>query len=182
MQVKAEGPSSAAVQAKTGKTWEEWYAILDAAGAASMSHKAIAEYLYEKQGVPGWWAQTVTVGYERARGIREKYQKADGFSASRSKTFDAPLDKLYEAWADAKIRKRWLRGAETTVRRSTANKTMRISWGDGRTSVTAYFLAKGSGKSQVAIEHSKLADTKDVERMKDYWGKNLDRLKELLES
>jgi len=41
--------SSDAVQAKTGKTWAEWFAILDAAGAQTMSHPEIAHFLQEEQ-------------------------------------------------------------------------------------------------------------------------------------
>ena len=68
----AAGPSprvsDAAVEAKTGKTWQEWFALLDAAGARQMDHKSIAAHLDKKLGVPGWWAQMVTVAYEQARG------------------------------------------------------------------------------------------------------------------
>ena len=39
--------SDAAVQAKTGKTWQEWFAVLDAAGARAMDHQSIAAYLYQ---------------------------------------------------------------------------------------------------------------------------------------
>ena len=48
--------SDAAVQAKTGKTWAEWFKVLDAAGAQKLTHKEIAAFLYEKLKVPGWWA------------------------------------------------------------------------------------------------------------------------------
>jgi hypothetical protein len=51
--------SDAAVEAKTGKTWQEWLALLDAAGAREMDHKSIAAYLHKQLGVPGWWAQGV---------------------------------------------------------------------------------------------------------------------------
>ena len=49
--------SDAAVQAKTGKTWKEWFAILDRAGARKMAHKEIAAYLYRELQVPAWWSQ-----------------------------------------------------------------------------------------------------------------------------
>ena len=42
-----------------------------------MPHKQIAEYLYEKHGLSGWWSQVVTVVYEQERGLREKHQKSD---------------------------------------------------------------------------------------------------------
>jgi hypothetical protein len=60
--------SDAAVQAKTGKTWQEWFAVLDAAGARAMDHQSIAAYSYQQLRLPGWWAQMVTVAYEQARG------------------------------------------------------------------------------------------------------------------
>ena len=63
---KYAGVGSEAVQAKTGKTWAEWFAILDAADAQTMSHPRIARYLQEEHSVPDWWCQMVTVGYEQA--------------------------------------------------------------------------------------------------------------------
>ena len=67
--------SDATVQAKTGKTWQEWFAVLDATGARAMDHKTIAAYLYQQLRLPGWWAQMVTVAYEQARGRRQKHQR-----------------------------------------------------------------------------------------------------------
>ena len=63
--------SDDAVKARTGKTWTEWFAILDAAGAGKMTHPQIATYLSTEQAVPDWWSQMVTVTYEKARGLRE---------------------------------------------------------------------------------------------------------------
>ncbi len=37
--------SDEAVKAKTGKTWKEWFAILDKAGARKLSHQDIVKYL-----------------------------------------------------------------------------------------------------------------------------------------
>ena len=41
MPQQSERMSDEAVRAKTGKTWDEWLAILDAAGARSMGNKEI---------------------------------------------------------------------------------------------------------------------------------------------
>ena len=50
----------------------------------------------EKYKVPGWWAQTVTVGYERIKGLRAVGQRRDGtFEANKSRTFAVPLARLY---------------------------------------------------------------------------------------
>lgn len=168
-----------AVRAKTGKAWAEWFAILDRAGCRKMSHPEIVACLDEHD-IGGWWQQMVTVGYEQARGLRQKHQKADGYAASASKTVNVPLADLYQAWHDAR-RRRWLPDAAFTVRKATTDKSLRITWGDGATSVEVNFYAKGDAKSQVAVQHNKLASAADVARLKEYWGAALARLKEVLE-
>lgn len=175
------GIGSDAVRAKTGKSWAEWFAILDKAGAAKWPHKEIASYLHE-QDCGAWWSQMVTVGYEQARGLRVKHQTADGFSASASKTVDAPIGKLYQAWSDAKLRAKWLPdSADITIRSATKNKVIRIVWTDGKSNVEVRFYPKGEGKSQVTIQRRKLKNTKEVQQVKAYWGKALDQLKALLD-
>ncbi len=62
--------SDAALKAKTGCPWERWVRALDRVQAHTWPHRRIAEYVHEKYKVPGWWSQTVTVGYERIKGLR----------------------------------------------------------------------------------------------------------------
>ena len=63
--------SDEAVRRATGRTWDEWIRWLDERGAAGMSHKQIVALLREQGGVEsGWWQQTVTAGYEVAKGRR----------------------------------------------------------------------------------------------------------------
>jgi len=163
--MKAAGVSDEAVKARTGKRWEEWFAILDKAGAKKMNHRAITGWLdHEHSEVDGWWIQMITVAYEQERGLRQKYQKTTGFAASASKTVGAPLGKLYRRF-EALVKKE--KGA--VIRKATPQKSMRITWGDG-TSVSVYFCAKGEAKSQVAVQHEKLSASKDVARMKKVWG------------
>jgi uncharacterized protein YndB with AHSA1/START domain len=147
-----------------------------------MNHTAIAAHLHDKLGCPGWWSQMIAVGYEQARGLRVKHQKCDGdFSASASKTIAVPLTPLFTAWTDAKVRRRWLPAAKFTVSTATANKSIRMVWGDG-TRVEVNFLAKGAAKSQVAVEQKKLAGVEAVAQVKEHWKAALERLKELLET
>ena len=86
--------SDAAIQKSTGKTWDEWFPILDAWGAREKTHTEIARYVSEEHGVPGWWSQSVTVAYEQARGMRLKYERPDGFSVTASKTIAVPVEVL----------------------------------------------------------------------------------------
>lgn len=174
--------SDAAVLAKTGKTWSAWFKLLDKAGAKKMSHKEIVAYLKEQYNPGPWWQQMITVTYEQARGLREKYEKAGGFSINASKTIAVPLTKLYEAWSDTKQRNRWLGEKGVVLRSTTPEKSMRLAWSDGRSNVLINFYAKGESKSQVAIEHEKLANANAVVKMKTFWGGKLDQLKERLEA
>jgi hypothetical protein len=66
------------------------------------------------------------------------------------------------------------------IRKATPEKSMRITWSDGKTRVSVNFYAKGEAKSQVALEHEKLPDAKAVAKMKTSWAAALERLQELL--
>lgn len=180
----AAGISSDAVRAKTGKTWDEWFAILDRAGAAEWPHKEIAIYLHDQCDCGDWWSQMVTVGYEQARGLRVKHQKCDGgFSASASKTIGVPVGALFDAWNNPKVLAKWLPDGKTLViRKTTPNKSLRITWIDGTTNVDVNLVAKGDAKSQVAIEHQKLASVAEVTRFKAFWAAALVKLQALLEA
>ncbi len=176
------GFSTDAVRAKTGKTWDEWLELLDAEHAKKMPHKEIARLLSAKYHVPDWWSQMVTVGYERARGLRAVHQKANGYSANASKTFHASLGKLYAACADEATRAKWLGKRKYSVSRATPNKSLRIAWGkDGATRVALNLYAKGKTKSMIQVQHDKLESAGEVEQMKTYWKLALEKLDRLLE-
>ena len=179
---KLAGQTDAVMEKRTGKTWKQWVSVLDRAGASSWSHTQIARYVHETYGVPGWWTQAVTVGYERLAGLRAVGQRRDGgFEANKSKTFDVPVGRLYSAFADARKRSLWLSGVKLVVRTATKGKSMRITWPDG-TSVGAWFVAKGATKSQVAIQHAKLPDREAVTRAKEFWSARLGTLEDALTS
>ena len=168
--------SDATIKEKTGCTWERWVWALDRVGAHEWSHRAIADYVHEKYKVPGWWTQAVTVGYERIKGLRAIGQRrGGGYEASKSKVFAAPIGRLYRAFHDARTRRRWLGGVKLTVRTAIPDKSMRVTWPDG-TSVELYFVAKGPAKSQVAVQHRKLADKASADRMKAWWAERLGAL------
>jgi uncharacterized protein YndB with AHSA1/START domain len=179
--LRLAGVGSEAVERATGKGWDEWLKVLDRAGAKSMPHKEIALLLSRKCGVPDWWSQMVTVGYEQARGLRDVYQHADGFAANATRTYEVSVDNLFVAWNDPKARARWLPRAPLELRRAVRGKSLRMTWKTGDSRVLVNFLAKGNGRSQVQVEHGKLPSAAAVTRQKAFWSEALGRLKAVLE-
>ena len=169
--------SDEAVKERTGKAWAEWFKILDKAGAKKWHHKEITGYLVEAGKAGPWWNQMIAVAYEHERGIREKFQKCDGeFAASGSRTLEVPMAKLFEAWTNEKVRKRWLPGAEIEITTATPGKSVRAKWNGGRSRLSVNFYAKGAAKTQVAVDHMKLSSSKECAKMKGYWFEALNRL------
>jgi hypothetical protein len=172
--------SDEAVQAKTGKSWPEWLAVLDAAGAERMSHKEIVAVLREEHDIGAWWQQTVAVTYERARGLRAKHEQTDGYQVSVSKTVAVPLSELFAAWNAAERRAEWLADDALDVHRATEGKSVRAKWREDGSKVDVYFAAKGTEKSQVSVSHGRLASAEDADRIKALWAERLERLKTYL--
>ena len=173
------GRSDEIMKARTGCTWERWVKALDHVRAYEWTHRDIARHVREKYKVADWWVQSVTVGYERIKGLRAIGQRRSGaWEASKSRTFAAPIDQIFRAFHDPRRRRRWMADAKPTIRSATPSKSMRMTWPDG-TTVIVGFTAKGAAKSQVAIQHEKLPDQPTAARMKTYWGERLDALGEM---
>lgn len=177
---EAKRMGDAAVKERTGKVWAEWFKILDKAGAKKWPHKEIAHYLYEKQKLPGWWSQMVSVGYEHERGIRQQFQNYAGdFSANSCRTIEVPVTKVFKAWTDEKLRRRWLPGAKIEISSATPGKYVRAKW-NGGTRLAVGFYGSTAKKTRVAVDHTKLANSKASLKMKIYWSKALTRLEKFL--
>jgi hypothetical protein len=170
------GISDERMRVRTGKTWKQWVRVLDAADAAAMTHKDIASHIVETYEISGWWAQTVTVGYERIRGLRDKGQRRGGaYEVSKSKTVAVPVARLYRAFSHTRTRRRWLPDMDLVVRTATPEKSMRVTWPDG-SHVHLSFMAKSRDKSCVVIQHTKLRDKEDATAKKAFWTERLDSL------
>ena len=171
--------SDESVKKATGCDWTKWVYVLDKAGGTEMSHPQLVAHIREKYKTPSWWTQMVAVGYERIRGLRAHGQQRSGdWSVSKSKTVGVPLAKLYAAF-NARGRAKWLPDVKLTVRGATPKKYMRLRWEDG-SPIDVGFIAKGAGKSQVAIDHRKLASKAEADRMRAFWTERLGALAAML--
>jgi len=175
--------SAEKVRERTGRTWNEWFALLDAWGAAEREHSEIATWLRAEHGVPGWWAQGVTVEYEKARGLRPVGGDRDGtYNVSASKTIAVPVERLFEAWSDPEQRERWLGEFDLHERTSTPPRGARYDWEGGSSRVIVLCESKGESKSTVALSHERLPDAAEAARLKAFWRGRMSDLKALLES
>ncbi|MDT9690735.1 hypothetical protein Q5762_20780 [Streptomyces sp. P9(2023)] len=174
--------SDDALAAATGKGWTAWFALLDTWGATGQGHTAIARHLVDAHGVSGWHAQSITVGYEQERGLRQVGQASDGgWKVSASKTVNAPADRCTAAFADEDLRRRWLPDGELEVRTHRPGKSLTADWDGGTSRIEVYLTPAGETKTRVGIGHTKLPDADAVTAYKDFWRERLAELKTLLE-
>jgi uncharacterized protein YndB with AHSA1/START domain len=166
----------------TGKPWEAWIEILDRWGARERRHPEIAEYLVAQHAVPGWYAQSITNGYERVRGLRIKHQQPDGFTIYASRTVGVPLGTLFIAFVDDRTRARWLTDGRMSLRGSQPDKVARFDWDDGQTRILVTFEEKAASKSTAYVAHERLPDADAAEAAKAAWKQRVAALKAFLES
>lgn len=173
------GISDARIAERTGHPLDYWFGVLDRFGAVEKGHTASARHLSDQHHVNGWYAQGITVAYERARGVRALNQRCDGaFEVSVSRTIDAdartivallcdPARQRQLARADAEIVSA-LAAAEPRgfVIRPDGLGRFRYKWND--TTVQLYLVPKG-GKVSFVATNSRLAGAEMVEDRRSRW-------------
>jgi hypothetical protein len=169
--------TDAGIQARTGKGWDAWFAVLDKAGASKLDHKGITAILGDKMRVGPWWGQMIAVSYERARGLRAMNQKCDGeFSVSVSKTIPVDLSTLCEAVVDEESRAKWFPKGAFKLTSQTKDKYFRGAWGRDGARLEIGFYAKSEGKSQIVVQANKLPGPEAVENECPAWKNAMERL------
>lgn len=160
--------SDEAVRTATGRGWDEWCDVIDAWPGHTDGHTAIAAWLQDHHQIDGWWAQSVTVGYERITGRRLPYQRPDGtFSAGKSRIVHADHEALRAMLLDDADRADLFPGIETELRSRPSSKVLRLAVGGGIAQFSLEPL--GDGRVKAAIDHEGLPSFDDVQRWKQYW-------------
>lgn len=190
--------SDEAVKKATGKVWADWFKILDKAGAKKWPHKDTARWLYD-QGLikSGWWTQSVTVAYEKARGLRVLGQTAtSGFEVGAQKTISLPAQDAWKLIISAKGLKLWLgdisdfkpmagygyrtrEGINGEIRTVTNQQRLRLTWKlpewRNFSTLQIYILPKGD-KTALHFHQEKLVDGNQREAMRKHWQTVLQKL------
>ena len=198
------GISEESVRQHTGHGLDHWFAVLDAFGAATRGHTATAAHLHTDHAVPGWYAQGITVAYERARGLRQMNQSCTGkFQVSVSKTVPVAVAEVADALRSPARRADWLRDAdpelvqalEAAFQGGTGGRPREVKTKGSGTGETAWLrfpwagstveirvMGKPKGGASVVASSEGLAGPEQVEQRRAQWREALEGLKRHLGS
>lgn len=192
--------SDDAVADATGRDWEAWVAWLDERDADSLDHPAVVGLVAEAGVDSGWWQQTVAVGYERAKGLREVGETADaGYQVGVQRTLPVGREPLWDRLVGPAGLRAWLGDVEafeptpgyryetaagTTgeVRTVRPAERLRLTWQPAdRDEPTTLQLSlacprNDDSKTTLRFHHERLADAEEREAMRARWRSVLDRL------
>jgi len=164
--------SEDAIRANTGHGWDEWVALVDSGPGRDAGHTAIAAWLVDAHAVSGWWAQSVTVGYERITGLRVPGQRPDGtFSVGRSRLLDVDRDALRALLDDDAGRADLVPGLTLVPRSRSGVKSPRfgVSDGDGEHGVAMFSLDPAGPRVRLTVTHERLGSAAGAELWKAFW-------------
>lgn len=162
-----------AVEKATGKGWTEWFTILRQEKADKLPHREIAKLLSDQYNVDGWWAQSITVEYERHLGRRQVGQVKDGtFQTAVTKTLPGDLDQVFDIWLDAARNANEFNSiplaGEPAISKSDKWRYWRVDLQDG-SKVTVTVGPKSAEKSTLTLQNEKLKDQDAIEQWKTFW-------------
>lgn len=193
MSTKFAGKTDEAVKKATGKTWDEWFKILDSADASKMPHKDIVLWLHEKDLIKkgkswssnrsfnaGWWAQSIVVGYEEKTGRRVFGAKTAGnYTVTVGKSMNGSVDDALKKWENlVKGKKEFNKVKVTGDSRISSTKDWRywkVDMEDGA-KLMAGIGPKGDKQSAFSVTMDKLKGEKEVEAWRKYWKEFLKKL------
>lgn len=193
--------SEEAVRKATGRSWDEWFTIIDNFGGEKLSHKQIAQTLFEKAFIPsGWWCQSVTVEYEKARGRRMLGETAaSGFEVGVSRTFAVTPVTAWETLVSPKGLRVWLgdtaklslepgapystkEGTTGEVRTVKPGERLRVRWHPTslrKPSTLQVTVMPAQAKSTISFHQEQLSSAKERETMRANWQRALADLEKL---
>jgi hypothetical protein len=161
----------------TGRTRDEWFALLDGRGAAGRGYADSAGWLVGEHGLSRWWAQKLVVEYEQARGVRAPGVRRDGtFEVTAGKTVAASVGRVYEAFVDGRRRRAWLTDGTMSPTTARPGRSARFEWEDDGSRVAVDFSSRGAGRCTVAVAHGRLPDADAAAAARARWKERLSAL------
>ncbi len=200
--LKSDHPvTNEAAKAATGKTLDQWFAILDKMDGLKQGRRAINNHLYEQK-IDPWWCSTIAVEYEKHHDVRKKDGLFEGYFVCATKTIAAPPADVFKAWSTGAELSKWFgSGAKADVKdggeletrdgdmgtflRVRQNKDIRMSFENkafsAPTQVDVQFQDKGKGKTGLLVNHTRIQTRAEADGLRAAWAEALDHLKSVCE-
>lgn len=169
--------SDESVTSHTGKSWDEWCDLIESWPEAEQGHAAVAARVLDEFDVTGWWAQGITVGWERITGRRRVHQMSDGtFTAAVTRTIRIDATELREMLYDDEDRADLLGGMASEMRSRPGVKVPRVRLEVGTVAIA--IEERADGRATVSVAHEKLGEAADVDQWKPFWTEWLEALED----
>ena len=153
---------------RTGRDWNAWREQIEAWPGHVDGHAAVAAWLQSEHALGGWWAQAVTVGWERISGRRLAHQMEDGtFTANASATITTDEAALREMLLDEDGRADLFPGMGAELRSRPTSKNVRVGFGD--TIAEVAITPKDEARLTITVQHVKLPSVDEVPHWKAFW-------------
>ncbi|MES2965272.1 MAG: hypothetical protein V4760_15405 [Bdellovibrionota bacterium] len=175
----------------TSKTWDEWLAILEKAGARNLEHREIAAFLKKKYKLTQWWQHVVAGGFEIHIGKKVDGRNAKGrWSLTATKSLPRNAEFVWKFLVSEEGQAAWLKpldpisveakatfetedGYFGELRTMRKGERARFSWSDpdwDRKSYVQMFIIKRPGeKSVLAFMHTELPDSRSRDLLRQRW-------------
>jgi uncharacterized protein YndB with AHSA1/START domain len=197
----AQSVEDTAARTATGRTLQEWYALIDDAGGTDLGRKGVNDLLFGLHKVDAWWTSTLATEYERSRGLKEKDGRPRGYAICVTKNIKAPATQVFEAFTDNARLSRWF-GKSAQVQATEGGKwsdgdghtgaytklapgkTVRFTWLDEASrseSQVELKITEKSGVSGLVLNHERIQDRGEADGLRAAWGEAVSTLKAMLE-
>ena len=134
----------------------------------------MATFLNEEYKLDVGCAKAITVEYLKLKGVKTIPSK-DELSVSIRKTFNYPIDQVYDRAVD------WFESETRAELQGYVNrKRLNCKWLSDNSQIGVKFEKKGSKKTQMIVEHGKLESAGDAEVMRNFWKQRIPKMIESL--
>lgn len=194
--------SEAGCLAKTGRASSEWFRLLDEFNVRENGRTKAASHLMHEHGVQPWWAQAITVQYERNLGLRSYGQRHDGFAVSVQRAMAAPVEVIWRALCESSEVSVWYRprrrqgfypggrwsnagGDRGQFRRIVPGSLLRFTWENPRHSpgsAVQIEISDKGGRCTLKVTHRRIGTAEEREELRLLWSRALDSLKSWVET
>lgn len=156
----------------TGLSWIKWTERMGMMGAPKLSHQEIVRLLIATYNVDDWWAQTLTVRYNRANDHKALGQGGDGFyTAAITEDYSGTIDQALDWW-QTKINRSTMFGHDDI---ETSSTTQTGKWRYYRAVLTdksrvlVGIYQKTPSKAEIGLIHERLATEEIAAGQQLFW-------------